>query len=138
MRFDMLQRLRDGVLLEDGVAKFTDIQEGNTDGANQWYYCVVMEGKNREVRRLWESQGIRISRLKRVRYGNVFIPSHVRAGQWVELSEDEINDLRETAGLERIRKQKFSAELKGRHERHQKKLRSAPARGKGGAGRRKK
>ena len=83
---DMLDRLREGVLLDDGVAKFTDIAEGAKEGTNRWYYCVVMEGKNREVRRLWESQGLRVSRLKRVRYGNVFIPSHVRIGQWVELS----------------------------------------------------
>ncbi len=96
---DMKRRLREGVLLEDGVAKFTDIVDGAGEGRNRWFYCVVMEGRNREVRRLWESQGVKVSRLKRVRYGNVFIPSHVRAGQWVELNPKELKDLCVTAGV---------------------------------------
>ncbi len=97
---DMKQRLCEGILLEDGSARFTDIVEGAGEGRNRWYYCVVMEGRNREVRRLWESQGVKVSRLKRVRYGNVFIPSHVRVGQWVELNEGEVADLCLTAGIE--------------------------------------
>lgn len=90
---DMLQRLIDGVLLDDGVARFTDIQDGGGEGSNHWYYVVIMEGRNREVRRLWESQGVEVSRLKRVRYGNVFIPSKVKQGQWVELERSEVKDL---------------------------------------------
>ncbi len=97
---DMKQSLLEGVLLDDGVARFTDIVEGAGEGRNRWFYCVVMEGRNREVRRLWESQGVKVSRLKRVRYGNIFIPSHVRVGQWLELSEREIADLCLTAGFE--------------------------------------
>ena len=81
-----LQRMIDGVMLEDGVARFTDIQDGGGDGINRWFYVVIMEGRNREVRRLWESQGLTVSRLKRVRYGEVFIPSRVKQGQWVEIS----------------------------------------------------
>ena len=81
----MLERLLDGVMLEDGMARFTDIQDGGGDGINHWFYVVIMEGRNREVRRLWESQGLTVSRLKRVRYGEVFIPSKVKQGQWVEL-----------------------------------------------------
>ncbi len=95
----MLQRLRDGVMLEDGVARFTDIQEGGGDGANRWFYVVIMEGRNREVRRLWESQGVTVSRLKRVRYGEVFIPSRVKQGQWVELESGEVGSLYRMAGL---------------------------------------
>lgn len=121
----MLQRLRDGVLLEDGVAKFSDIVEGSAEGSNRWYYCVVMEGRNREVRRLWESQGVRVSRLKRVRFGNIFIPSHVRAGQWVELNEREVAELCETAGVAPPQKQKFSSRLSEERQRHQRKLRSS-------------
>jgi 23S rRNA pseudouridine2605 synthase len=67
-------RLQEGILLEDGLAKFTDVVDGAGSGTNRWFYCVVMEGRNREVRRLWESQGVKVSRLKRVRFGNIFIP----------------------------------------------------------------
>jgi len=120
---DMLQRLRDGVLLDDGVARFTDIQEGSQEGSNRWFYCVVMEGRNREVRRLWESQEVRVSRLKRVRYGNIFIPSHVRAGQWIELNEKEVAELCDTAGVDAPARQKFSPQLNKARERHQRRLR---------------
>lgn len=88
-----LERLREGVMLEDGVARFTDIQDGGGDGINHWFYVVIMEGRNREVRRLWESQGLTVSRLKRVRYGDVFIPSKVKQGQWVELEPREVKGL---------------------------------------------
>ena len=87
---DMIARLKEGVLLEDGMAKFTDVQFFDGDGANKWYHCVVMEGRNREVRRLWESQGIKVSRLKRVRYGSVFMPSDVKIGTWKELDNKEV------------------------------------------------
>jgi 23S rRNA pseudouridine2605 synthase len=122
---DMLKRLRDGVLLEDGMARFTDVVEGSGEGANRWFYCVVMEGRNREVRRLWESQEVRVSRLKRVRFGNIFIPSHVRAGQWIELSDKEIADLCVTAGLEPPPKKKYSDADKRSSERHQQRLRAS-------------
>lgn len=95
----MLQRMIDGVMLEDGVARFTDIQEGGGDGVNRWFYVVIMEGRNREVRRLWESQGVTVSRLKRVRFGEVFIPSRVKQGQWVELALKEVKSLYRMAGL---------------------------------------
>lgn len=95
----MLQRLLEGVMLEDGVARFTDIQDGGGDGINHWFYVVIMEGRNREVRRLWESQGLTVSRLKRVRYGDVFIPSKVKQGQWVELAPKEVKSLYRLADL---------------------------------------
>lgn len=96
---EMLQRMVEGVMLEDGMARFTDIQDGGGDGINHWYYVVLMEGRNREVRRLWESQGLTVSRLKRVRYGEVFIPSRVKQGQWVELERKEIKSLYRMASL---------------------------------------
>ena len=77
-----------------------DIQDGGGDGINRWYYVVLMEGRNREVRRLWESQGLTVSRLKRVRYGEVFIPSRVKQGQWTEMERKEIKGLYRMAGLE--------------------------------------
>jgi 23S rRNA pseudouridine2605 synthase len=122
---DMKQRLRDGVLLDDGMAKFTDVVDGAGEGRNQWFYCVVMEGRNREVRRLWESQGVTVSRLKRVRYGNIFIPSHVRVGQWIELSDQEIQELCATAGVDAPSAQPLTRAQKEIRERHQRKLRAS-------------
>ncbi|ODS22926.1 23S rRNA pseudouridylate synthase B [Candidatus Endobugula sertula] len=123
---EMKQRLRDGVMLDDGVARFTDVVDGAGEGRNQWFYCVVMEGRNREVRRLWESQGVSVSRLKRVRYGNIFIPSHVRVGQWIELSDKEISELCMTAGIgPLLQVQPLTRAQKDIRERHQRKLRSS-------------
>ncbi|MGN0921347.1 MAG: 23S rRNA pseudouridine(2605) synthase RluB [Cellvibrio sp.] len=125
---DMKKALREGVLLEDGVARFTDIVDGAGEGRNRWFYCVVMEGRNREVRRLWESQGVKVSRLKRVRYANIFIPSHVRVGQWTELTEQEIRDLSRIAGYEEETTTKVmrpSREEVNMLQRHEKKLRSS-------------
>lgn len=121
---DMKKRLREGVQLEDGVARFTDIVDGSGEGSNQWYYCVVMEGRNREVRRLWESQGVKVSRLKRVRYGNIFIPSHVRVGQWLELNYREIKELCQTAGVEPPRPTPTSRKKDQERERQVERLRA--------------
>ena len=99
VEMDMLHRMVEGVMLEDGMARFTDITDAGGEGINHWFYVVIMEGRNREVRRLWESQGLTVSRLKRVRYGEVFIPSKVKQGQWVELTNPEIKGLYRMAGL---------------------------------------
>jgi len=96
---DMLQRMLEGVLLDDGPARFTDIQAGGGDGVNRWFYVVLMEGRNREVRRLWESQGLTVSRLKRVRFGDVFIPPRVKQGQWVDLDRAQVESLYRQANL---------------------------------------
>ena len=94
-----LNQMKEGVLLEDGLAKFTDIRKGQDEGsANEWYYVVLMEGRNREVRRLWESQGLTISRLKRVRFGSFFIPSAIKAGQFRELKAKESKELYKMVG----------------------------------------
>lgn len=94
-----LQCLVDGVMLDDGVARFTDIVDGGGEGVNRWYYVVIMEGRNREVRRLWESQGLQVNRLKRVRYGNIFLSPKLKAGQWMELGADDVTKVYEMAGL---------------------------------------
>jgi 23S rRNA pseudouridine2605 synthase len=127
---EMKRALLEGVLLDDGVARFTDIVDGAGESRNRWFYCVVMEGRNREVRRLWESQGVKVSRLKRVRYANIFIPSHVRVGQWAELSEKEIADLCLTAGFDKDTHTKLmppSRDEKSQRARHENKLRAASA-----------
>ena len=95
----MLERLKDGVGLDDGPARFSDIQEGGGDGINRFFYVVLMEGRNREVRRLWESQGTTVSRLKRVRFGEVFLPSKLKKGQWLELPQRDVDVIYEMAGL---------------------------------------
>lgn len=123
---EMKRALTEGVLLDDGVARFTDIVEGAGEGRNRWFYCVIMEGRNREVRRLWESQGVKVSRLKRVRYGNIFIPSHVRVGQWQELNDKEIRDLLLTAGIHKPKVKPLTPQEKRRLERQEKRLRSKP------------
>jgi len=109
----MLARLKEGVLLEDGIAKFTDVQEFGGDGRNKWFHAVLMEGKNREVRRLWESQDVQVSRLKRVRYGCIFLPSRLKVGVWEELNNKGVNDLRALVSLPPIKmKQKSIQEMK--------------------------
>ena len=95
----MLERLKGGVELDDGPARFSDIQEGGGDGINRFFYVVLMEGRNREVRRLWESQGTTVSRLKRVRYGEVFLPSKLKKGQWLELPQRDVDVIYQMAGL---------------------------------------
>lgn len=96
---EMIDAMHAGVMLEDGMARFTDIQYFAGKGLNHWYHVVLMEGRNREVRRLWESQGVKVSRLKRVRFANIFIPSVVRAGRFCELEGKEIRGLYALAGL---------------------------------------
>ena len=95
----MIQRLKDGVELEDGPARFGDVVDSGGDGENHWFHVTLMEGRNREVRRLWASQGVTVSRLKRVRYGAVFLPHRLRMGAWSELEARDHQILREDAGL---------------------------------------
>ena len=88
-----LQALRDGVELEDGLGKFTDVVDSGGEGANHWYHVVIMEGRNREVRRLWESQGFQVNRLIRTRFGPYILPRKKHAGQNWRLEESEIKTL---------------------------------------------
>jgi 23S rRNA pseudouridine2605 synthase len=114
----MLQRLTEGVMLEDGAARFTTIREGGGEGINRWFYVVLTEGRNREVRRLWESQGLTVSRLKRVRYGEVLIPSRVRQGRWLELEPQQIRGLYQMADLPAKTLRRSPVRERERMERH--------------------
>lgn len=97
---DMLQRLVNGVELEDGPARFEDIVESGGTGINRWFHVVIMEGRKREVRRLWESVGVRVNRLKRVRFGTVFLDSSVKAGQWRDLDSGETEQLMQLVDMQ--------------------------------------
>ena len=90
---DHIRRLLEGVKLEDGKASFSDIQPGRKGKSNQWFAMVIMEGRTREVRRMWESQGFAVSRLKRVRIGGLFLPANLKQGNYKELSEKEIKSI---------------------------------------------
>lgn len=92
-----LQALRDGVELDDGLARFSDIVDSGGEGVNHWYHVVIMEGRNREVRRLWESQGLTVSRLIRTRYGPYIMPRRKRPGQHWRLDEADIKSLQVAA-----------------------------------------
>jgi 23S rRNA pseudouridine2605 synthase len=89
----MMQRLRDGVELEDGPAHFEDVRFYAGEGANKWFYVTVKQGRNRLVRRLWESQGVKVSRLIRVRYADVILPERVRTHSFYELESTELQSL---------------------------------------------
>ncbi|GIU09141.1 MULTISPECIES: 23S rRNA pseudouridine(2605) synthase RluB [Shewanella] len=95
-----VQRLRTGVMLEDGPAQFDSIKPAGGEGMNQWWHVCLREGRNREVRRLWESQEVQVSRLIRIRYGMVELPKSLPRGGWVELPMEQVNYLRKLAGLE--------------------------------------
>jgi 23S rRNA pseudouridine2605 synthase len=95
----VLQQLQEGVALEDGQARFEHIRAAGGEGANHWYHVILREGRNREVRRLWESQGVAVSRLIRVRYGPVVLRRGLHPGRWDELTEAQIAELRQAAGF---------------------------------------
>jgi len=99
----MLNRLRMGVKLDDGEAKFLSVREtgkeSGGEGINRWYHVVLTEGRTREVRRLWESQGVQVSRLMRVRYGNIHLDKQLPQGGWLELNLKEVNYLRQLVDM---------------------------------------
>lgn len=90
---DTLLKLKTGVELEDGMAHFEDIRFFAGEGANKWYHVVVREGRNRLIRRLWESQGLVVSRLTRVRYGPAKLPEQVKSHAHYELNPQELDIL---------------------------------------------
>jgi 23S rRNA pseudouridine2605 synthase len=94
-----LHNVRKGVELEDGPAKFNSVRAAGGEGINRWYNITLNSGRNREVRRLWESQGLKVSRLIRVRYGDVLLEKHLPQGGWAEMALTTVNYLRNMVGL---------------------------------------
>lgn len=97
----MRQKLLSGVELEDGLAQFAKISDGGGDGVNKWYRVIIGEGRNREVRRMFESVGLTVSRLIRTRYGVMTLPSNLKRGRWEELEENAARDLLKLCGMEK-------------------------------------
>ncbi len=93
------ERLKRGVKLDDGPARFDDIRDAGGEGVNHWYHVILREGRNREVRRLFESQNLKVSRLIRVRFGAVTLPRYLRIGQCKEMDKKAVSELLTSVGL---------------------------------------
>ena len=99
---ETIERLRNGIELDDGPAHFDDIAVISRGNSHSWFRVVLREGRNREVRRMWESQGLMVSRLKRIRYGSVELPRGLLRGRTEELDSGQIANLRNRAGMQEI------------------------------------
>lgn len=97
----MRQKLLAGVELEDGLAQFSKIADGGGEGVNKWYRVIIGEGRNREVRRMFEAIGLTVSRLIRTRYGALTLPKNLKRGRWEEMEEHAVRDLLAVSGLEK-------------------------------------
>jgi 23S rRNA pseudouridine2605 synthase len=90
---EQIETLKTGVALEDGEARFAVVIDGGGEGSNHWYRVTISEGRNREVRRMFEAIGLTVSRLMRVRYGPVQLPRQLKRGGWAEMQEGDVRAL---------------------------------------------
>jgi 23S rRNA pseudouridine2605 synthase len=97
---EMIRKLLDGVELDDGLAKLQSLFVAGGEGANRWYRIVIMEGRKREVRRLFEHLGLTVSRLTRIRFGPISLPPQLRRGQKTELDDDQVAQVLQWAGMD--------------------------------------
>ncbi|MGF6855763.1 23S rRNA pseudouridine(2605) synthase RluB [Paraburkholderia sp. CI3] len=95
----MRQKLLNGVELEDGPANFLRIRDGGGEGTNHWYHVALAEGRNREVRRMFEAAGLMVSRLIRTRHGPISLPRGLKRGRWEELEDNQVRALMASVGL---------------------------------------
>ena len=95
-----LNNMTSGVMLEDGPAKFERIKLEGGEGKNQWFHVILKEGRKREVRRLWESQGLTVSRLLRIRYDEIILNRTLKQGKWMDLPAPLIRNLGKRVELE--------------------------------------
>lgn len=93
-----MEALQQGVEIDGEQLRFSDLRYYDGSGANHWYHVVLMEGRNREVRRLFEARGFTVSRLKRVRYGPFVLPSWLRNGQWTSLQQKDVRQVHKMLG----------------------------------------
>lgn len=110
----MRQKLLSGVELDDGPANFNKISDGGGEGANRWYRVIISEGRNREVRRMFEAVGLTVSRLIRTRYGMMTLPSSLKRGRWDELDERAVRGLMAASGLEKTNRNPKAQGQQGR------------------------
>ena len=110
-------KLLSGIRLDDGLAHCESVRDRGGEGANHWYHVVIREGRNREVRRLFEAIGLRVSRLMRVRFGTLSLPRALRRGQYVEMPPREVRQLMTELGLETISAEAVRGERSARHRR---------------------
>jgi 23S rRNA pseudouridine2605 synthase len=96
------QKLLDGIMLEDGLAQFSQVDEAGGEGANHWVRVVIAEGRNREVRRMFEAVGLTVSRLIRIRYGKVALPPTLKRGQSADLSPEDVEALCRSVDLKPV------------------------------------
>lgn len=114
----MRQKLLSGVELDDGPANFNKIADGGGEGVNKWYRVIISEGRNREVRRMFEAVGLTVSRLIRTRYGALTLPSNLKRGRWEELDEHAVRSLMAASGLGDKSKQGAPRQGKGQGPRN--------------------
>jgi len=107
---ESLKNVRKGVELDDGMAKFKSAHASGGEGINRWFNVVLTSGRNREVRRLWESQGVQVSRLIRVRYGEILLEKHLPQGGWAEMPLQSVNYLRQLVDLPKETKTMITVE----------------------------
>lgn len=99
-RRSLLEKLQSGITLEDGPAKFDSVESGGGEGANRWFNVTLKEGRNREVRRLWEAVGLDVTRLIRLAYGPIQLPRSLSRGRNEALTPSQVRSLYDAAGLE--------------------------------------
>ena len=115
-RLRLEQLLTTGLQLEDGEAAFGSIEDGGGEGANVWYRVTISEGRNREVRRMFEAVGRAVSRLIRIRYGAMQLPRGLRRGAWMELDEKDVQALIQASGVPMPKPKRASAQPNVRRE----------------------
>jgi len=132
----MRQKLLSGVELEDGVAQFSKIADGGGEGVNKWYRVTIGEGRNREVRRMFDAIGLTVSRLIRTRYGSMTLPHGLKRGRWEELDEHAVRDLLGMSGLDKPAGQSQGGKSRGEYQDRQGSAERSNGYGKGQGSRR--